>query len=125
MGGNGISASKAIEAAKGSRGFVTAIAKTLGCSRTHIYNLMEKYPTFKQAIIDEREEIKDFAESKLFSLIDDANPTAIIFYLKTQARDRGYVERQEVRSYNVDVSQLSDDELERLARGEEPFSSES
>jgi hypothetical protein len=29
-------------------------------------------------------------------LIDDLNPTMIIFYLKTQAKDRGYVERQEV-----------------------------
>jgi len=32
----------------------------------------------------------------MMKLIDDLNPTMIIFYLKTQAKDRGYVERQEV-----------------------------
>jgi len=32
-GKNGITAAEAIEAAKGSRGFVTTIAKQLGCPR--------------------------------------------------------------------------------------------
>ena len=37
----------------------------------------------------------DFAESKLYELVDDKHPTAIIFLLKTKGKDRGYVERQE------------------------------
>ena len=87
---------QAIEATKGSRGFVTAIAKRLNVTRCHIYKLQAKWPKFAQAIIDEREALKDFAETKLFTQIDEGNTTAIIFYLKTQAKDRGYIERQEI-----------------------------
>ena len=91
-----ITQKQAIEAVRGSRGFITAIAKRIGCERSHVYNLQKKWPKFAQAIIDEREALKDFAESKLFGQIDDGNTTAIIFYLKTQAKDRGYIERQEL-----------------------------
>ena len=87
---------QAIEAVKGSRGFITAIARRLNISRTQVYNLQAKWPKLAQAITDEREALKDFAESKLFSQIDEGNTTAIIFYLKTQAKDRGYIERQEL-----------------------------
>jgi hypothetical protein len=95
-GGNGFTAAQCIEAAQNSRGFVTSIAKRLGCSRTYVYTLAKKYPTFQQAIDDEREGLKDFAEGKLMGQIDEGNIAAIIFYLKTQAKDRGYVERQEI-----------------------------
>ena len=45
--------------------------------------------------MDEREGLKDFAEGKLMQQIDGGNITAIIFYLKTQAKDRGYIEKVE------------------------------
>jgi hypothetical protein len=32
----------------------------------------------------------------MMNLIDAENVAAIIFYLKTQCKDRGYVERQEI-----------------------------
>ena len=91
-----ITARQAIEAVKDSRGFVTTVAKRLGCSRRYVYALMDKYPTVKQAILDERESLKDFAEGKLLEQINEGNMTGIIFYLKTQAKDRGYIERHEV-----------------------------
>jgi hypothetical protein len=91
-----ITAQQAIDATQGSFGIVTAIASRLGCSRHHVYRLMKKFPTFKAAVLDERENAKDFAESKLFQLIKKDNVTALIFYLKTQAKERGYVERQEL-----------------------------
>jgi hypothetical protein len=81
-----ITATQAIEAVEGSRGFITTVARKLGCTRGNVYALMKKYPTVKQAIDDERESLKDFAEGKLFQQIDDGNTTAIIFYLKTQAK---------------------------------------
>ena len=101
-GQNGISATQAIEAARDSKGFVTIIAKRLGCSRTYVYTLAKKYPTFQQAIDEEREGLKDFAEGKLQEQINAGNMTAIIFYLKTQAKERGYVERHEVTGKDGD-----------------------
>ena len=94
--GNGYTASEVIAAIRGSRGLITEVAARLGCSRTHVYRLLDKFSTAKIALSDEREALKDFAEDKLFNQIKSENLTAITFYLKTQAKDRGYVERQEV-----------------------------
>lgn len=108
-----ITAEQAIEAARGSKGFVTTVAKRLDCSRPTVYKLLEKYSTFRQALEDERETVKDFAEGKLFQQIDSGNITAIIFYLKTQAKDRGYIEKQEV---SVQVEQELTKALDALQK---------
>lgn len=92
---NGYTAEEIIEAVKDSRGFVTTIAKKLGCARPYVYQLAKKFPTVQAAIDNEREGLKDFVEGKLIQQIDGGNITAIIFYLKTQAKDRGYIERVE------------------------------
>jgi hypothetical protein len=104
--GNGFTAAQVIEAIRESRGFVSTISKRLGCERTYVYRLIEKYPTAKEALENEREGNKDFAEGKLMQQIDAGNITAIIFYLKTQAKNRGYVEKQE-------ISLLVEQELEK------------
>lgn len=94
--GNGITAGETIDAIKGSKGFVTVVGKRLGCTARHVYNLLEKYPTAREALQQEREEIKDFAESQIFKKMEAGDTTMLIFYAKTQMKDRGYVERQEV-----------------------------
>lgn len=48
-----------------------------------------------QAVLDAREDALDYVESKLFKNIKKGEKTSIIFYLKTQGKERGYVERQE------------------------------
>lgn len=93
---NGITAEEAIKAIKDSKGFVTTVAKRLGCTRQHVYVIADRFPTVKAAIEEEREGLKDFAEGKLIQQIDAGNIAAIIFYLKTQAKGRGYIERQEI-----------------------------
>lgn len=117
---NGYTAENVIEAVKESRGFVTTIAKRLGCSRYNVYKLAEKFPTVQQAINEEREGLKDFAEGKLLEQINTGNITAIIFYLKTQGKGRGYIERTESTNVNIDVSLLNDIQLQRIAAGEDP-----
>jgi hypothetical protein len=87
---------QALKAVKGSKGFITNVAKRLKCSRPTVYKLLEQYPELKSAISDERESQKDHVEIQLFKQIDQGNIAAIIFYLKTQAKDRGYIERQEL-----------------------------
>lgn len=103
--GNGYKADQVIKAIEGSRGFVSKVADRLGCSRLHVYRLLDKYPTARDALKNEKEAVKDFAESKLYEQISAGNMTAIIFYLKTQAKDRGYIERQEVTG--VDGKELT------------------
>ena len=91
-----ITAKKAIQAIQGSGGFVTTVAQRLECSRQYVYTLMNKYATVREALEDEREKIKDMAEGELLKQIRGGNMTAIIFYLKTQGKHLGYVERQEL-----------------------------
>jgi len=73
-------------------GNVSVLCKELNINRGTYYQWMKKDPVFKQAIEDEREGLIDFVESKAFNLINDKNPTMIIFFLKTQAKKRGYIE---------------------------------
>jgi hypothetical protein len=89
-------AAAAIKAIRDSKGFVTQAAKSLGISRMQLYRIINKHPTVKEALDDAREEMKDFAESKIYQGINDGNTALIIFYAKTQMKDRGYVERQEI-----------------------------
>lgn len=116
-----ISAAQAIEAIKDRKGFVTQAAKQLGISRSQLHRIINAHPTVKEALQDAREEMKDFAESKIYQKISDGDTTMIIFYAKTQMKDRGYTERQEIdqRSINVDLGTLSTDQLKRLAAGED------
>jgi hypothetical protein len=107
-----------LDAIKGSGGYVTEIARRLGCSRTTVYNSYERWPDLREAVLDEKEGLKDLAENELFRQIAGGNTTAVIFYLKTQAKDRGYIERQQYEhSGGIDVSKLSDEELDNIIAG--------
>lgn len=101
------------------RGNLTAVAKSLKISRKTIYNKINEMPELIEVVIEAREICLDNAEQKLQDKIDEGDMTAIIFYLKTQGKRRGYVERQENIDITLDLSKLSDDQLSRLAAGEE------
>lgn len=87
---------EALGAVENSKGFVTVVAKRLACSPQNVYALIKKHDSLRLAIHNEREATKDFAEGQLQKAIKEGNMTAIIFYLKTQASDRGYIEKQRV-----------------------------
>jgi len=82
-------------ALRSSQGLVTVAAASLGCAPGTIYNAIKKYATVRQALKDAREAMLDRAEARLFQKIDTGDNTAIMFYLKTIGKHRGYVERQE------------------------------
>ena len=86
-------AQQMIDAIVKHKGILAAAARELKCSRTTVYTYIKKYPTIKHAYIEANETNKDFVEGKLMQSIDGGNVTAMIFFLKTKARDRGYVER--------------------------------
>lgn len=83
-------------AVKEAQGFVSKAADLLGCHVTTVYNYIDRYDAVKAAVEATREKRHDFVENKLIAAIDAGNVTAMIFYLKTQAKSRGYIERVEV-----------------------------
>jgi hypothetical protein len=93
--GNGRTAEQVINAIKEGRGFASKAADILGVSRSTFYTDLKKFATAQQALEDVRESRHDYVESKLLQGVDQGNMTAIIFYLKTQCKERGYVERVE------------------------------
>lgn len=92
-----------------SLGIVTKACEMSGTNRRNFYEWLAKDARFKERVEAIAEKTVDFAESKLFELINGikvADPngghytrppckTAIIFYLKTKAKHRGYIERVE------------------------------
>lgn len=91
----------AVEALHKSRGNVSAACAACGIGRTQFYQWKKDDEEFAHAVDNVREIEIDKVESKLLDKIDDGDITAIIFYLKTIGKKRGYVERQEI---TADVS---------------------
>ena len=83
------------------KGFVTQICKAAGISRQTFYNRLERYPKLQDKLDSSRDEIVDFAESKLLELIREKHYPSIRFYLETQGKNKGYVIRQEVEQSSV------------------------
>ena len=77
-------------------GNVSGACKSIGISRGTFYNWKRDDKEFAQALEDSQpvEHFLDFVENKLVTLINELNPTAIIFALKTKGKHRGYVEKQ-------------------------------
>jgi len=118
-----VTAAEAAQALRDKKGFITQAAKQLGISRRHLHRLIEAHPTIKEALEDAKAEMKDFTESKIYKGINRGNTALIIFYAKTQMKDRGYTEKQEIDQrtthIEVDLSSLTEDQLKRLAAGED------
>lgn len=84
-----------LKALEQSLGVVTPAVKKAGLSRSVHYKWMNEDPEYKKAVEGLKDVAIDFAESKLHQQINDGNTTATIFFLKTQGKNRGYVERHE------------------------------
>ena len=96
------------------RGIITSACQYANLDRQTFYNYKNDDHEFAKSILDIEEEAIDFVEGKLHEKINgiecvafakDGTPTvyeqppsdtAIIFYLKTKAKKRGYVERSEI-----------------------------
>lgn len=125
-----------IEALKKSLGVVKTACEVVGISRQTHYRWLEEDPDYKLATEDIGEEAIDFVESQLFEKIKGIivsnsedeqgklkvytvppSDTAIIFYLKTKGKKRGYIERTELAGVpDQPLSMKSDDELKTMLR---------
>ena len=75
-----------------SLGIISTACDNVGISRTTYYKYYND-DDFKQSVDSISSIALDCAESQLFELIKEKNVTAIIFYLKTKGKKRGYVEK--------------------------------
>ena len=79
---------------------ISQASKSVGISRRTYYNWLESDDEFQLNVDDIAEATTDIVESELLKRIKEGNVTATIFYLKCKAKNRGYVERQEVTGAN-------------------------
>jgi hypothetical protein len=89
-----------------SRGMITVAARMLRCSRQTIYNAVHIYSEVKTARDDARELLLDTAELSLLNAVNKGQAWAVCFYLKTQGRKRGYVEKVDVSADSATLEEL-------------------
>lgn len=107
-----------IAALRECKGMVYMAAELLGCEPKTIYNYRDKYASVSDELAKQDGLVNDTAELKLVQAIHGGEPWAIKYRLSTKAKDRGYVEKQEVEhSGSIDVRGLTDEELEAIVNG--------
>lgn len=84
-----------IAALRQRHGIITLACNDVGITRQTYYKWMNADSKFKEECEVINEESIDFVENRLLGRINDHDTTAIIFYLKTKGKKRGYVETVE------------------------------
>ncbi len=101
--------SQLIEAIEKSEfGSKSEISDLLGCHVKTFNNYLKRYPEVAEAYEYRKESLCDWVESQLYKEIKKGNITAIIFWLKTQGKLRGYVERTELTGADGGAIEVDD-----------------
>ena len=91
-------------------GVLTPACQQAHVDRVTVWRWRKEYPEFDERCNEIEDVALDFAESKLYNLINTGDTAATIFYLKTKGRRRGYTEKiqhdvnQEQRGINISVT---------------------
>lgn len=93
-----------LKALEKTLGVVTPACKNVDISRETHYRWLKEDTEYKAAVESTEDIAIDFAESNLHQQIKNGVPSSTIFYLKTKAKKRGYIERQEVEHNVNDIS---------------------
>ena len=93
-----------LKALEKSLGIVSTACEAVNISRTTYYKYYNEDKDFKRSVDSISDIALDCAESQLFELIKEKNVTAIIFYLKTKGKKRGYIEKQEVNHNSNNIT---------------------
>lgn len=119
-GTNGTSLKKKafLEAFALNMGNVSEACNAASIGRTTFYRWCDADPDFRQSVDDVREGLLDMTEGELLKLIKKGDTTAIIFYLKTKGKKRGYVEKTETDTHvDIDGAKLLDKIQEEFNSG--------
>lgn len=112
-----------LEALAKNSGIVASTCRACNISRFTFYKWYHDDSEFAEKVDDVKELQKDFAESLILKKMKEGDTTMIIFYAKTQMKDRGYTERQELTGKDgadllagqqVDISKLTDEQRKVL-----------
>lgn len=82
-----------IKALTDNHGWINATAKTLNCSTRTVHNYIQTYPEINEVYRDLVDAQGEGVEKKLQDLINDGNVQAVMFYLRTKWRHKGYTEK--------------------------------
>jgi hypothetical protein len=91
-----VSLKKLAKALYCANGLQTLAAKRIGISHGRVSQLVLEYPVLREVIDLALEKRIDFAEDILGKMIKSKNTAATLFFLKTRAQKRGYIERPQV-----------------------------
>ena len=86
-----------LKALSNTSGIVASACKAANISRMTYYRWYDEDPDFREKADDIKELQKDFAESLILKKMKEGDTTMLIFYAKTQMKDRGYNELKEVK----------------------------
>ena len=87
-----------LEALKKNAGIVTRAAQAIELDHTTHYRWLKDDPDYSAAVAELDNIVIDLAEAALLSKIKEGDTTAIIFFLKTKGRKRGYIETKTIET---------------------------
>ena len=91
-----LSVDRVAEQLRAHEGNLAAVGRAFGVTRTAVSLYVTRHPELIAVRDEARESMKDDAESVLYRQVKEGEAWAVCFFLKTQAKDRGYIERTEV-----------------------------
>jgi len=113
----GLTEEELADALMASHGVISHAAKVVGIDRDSFLFRINHSARLKQVLITAREEMLDIAEGGLFGLIKNGDYKSIAFMLRNVGASRGYGDKKEItikNESNMDLSKLSEEELEKL-----------
>jgi ACT domain-containing protein len=96
-----------LKALEGNMGIVSIAVTKVGISRQTHYDWINTDKKYADAVKELENVTLDIAEAYLFNLMKEKSPAAIIFYLKTKGKKRGYIERPETEVSIMNAIQVN------------------
>jgi len=85
-----------LEQLENKEGNISQVCKSISIDRSTFYKWIQQNQHFKKEYEHVRENLIDDVESSLMKNIKGGDTIATIFFLKTRAKHRGYVEKQQL-----------------------------
>lgn len=107
------------EALTKSAGIVGLAAEALMVSRRTMHSWINSFPELQSHLADCKECNIDIAENGIIQNMKDRDNTAMIFYLRCQAKRRGFVQTEQVEIITNPYDNMSELELDAAIQDRE------